>query len=475
MLEAQKCLGCGDRLEMRQVGELATCLSCGSSYVKLKETIEEVADHRFLPCKISESQARSNSNAKGEAELVYLPFWVIRGELGTTFIASTYKESFFALRKKAQKGSVTDEPAIFVPACRTELALGQSLPIALDEEFDGCYTLTEGETQPFDVSALQNGHWFSGSKSQKRAVTEAVRHLNTLHRIAVEQRHQEQDIHFEHSENIKKTYLMHRPFWVFRNSEETVAVDAHSGAVLKQHIEEKVSYGASFRAGRIYTLGRFALGLGGAFACLLPAFWAGFLDEERKFFVLLMSSLALLFFTRVFMFAIYSPYKILSAQPRARIAGVFIPRLRHHAFDDPDSMFWSTVLFFYLPLVALPLLFLKLGVVTSDMSLLGMAAAVGLIMEVSAILPFVPLIAACCFVCLAVFMFLKGVWRHVLRLDEPNSTRFLGLYSFGELFVVLMRMFLTFLIALPMLGFPIILGAEVFLLPGLKTIVSWFF
>ena len=40
-MKAQKCLACGDTIALRKDGDLATCLSCGSSYVRKKETLEK--------------------------------------------------------------------------------------------------------------------------------------------------------------------------------------------------------------------------------------------------------------------------------------------------------------------------------------------------------------------------------------------------------------------------------------------------
>ncbi len=322
-MDAQKCLGCGSRIELREEGDLATCLSCGSSYVKRKERLEEVVDHRYLECRCSDTEALAKGGGGADPELVYLPFWVFVGRFETEFTLSRYSETFFSVTRTEKKGTLDNETVISVPACRTENALGLSLPLASSTPLNRCYTLKEGETREFSSESWEVGHWFVGAKSQERALTEARRFVHSRQRLAIEDKFSELDVRFAEGEEIRKIYLVHRPFWVMRGKERTEVVDAHTGELVNFDRGEAVSHIAAFRANRAYTLGRVAVGFVGACLCLGPALLGTFFSEGLRLALLVPTSLAMLFFMRLFIFGLYSPYRLMARHPSVRKVTAF--------------------------------------------------------------------------------------------------------------------------------------------------------
>lgn len=465
-MKAQKCLACGDTIALRKDGDLATCLSCGSSYVRKKETLEKVEEHFFLPVRFEEAEVHSKGEAGAEAQLVFLPFWAFSGSYATKFVSSSFKETVFSLARRSTEGRVEDDSVVYIPACRTEPSLGQSIPVAMSKEFDRCYLLQEGEPQKFDRSALQSGHWFSGSKSEERAREEAARYIDNLHRIRIEKEYGGADIRYTFEHSIQSARLIHRPFWVLRGKKKTVVVDAFSGEVLEPGPEQAVQYTANFRANRLYTTLRFALGLGGAFLCLAPAFAATFLSRIPQGILLTLSSIALLFCMRVFIFAIYSPYRIMVQDPGTNEMGVFRLRMFSRRFDDPDGAFWMCFIGFFLPMVIVPLCLFYSGLITPGVSFLGILASLGAVAYVWGSLPFLPIV---------VFgsMIASGVAEYIFRENDIKTAhsvvtnQWLGVPAF---LIVVIRTLLTFLISIPILLFGLMVDFEVLFLPAIKSL-----
>lgn len=466
-MDAQKCLGCGSRIELREEGDLATCLSCGSSYVKRKERLEEVVDHRYLECRCSDTEALAKGGGGADPELVYLPFWVFVGRFETEFTLSRYSETFFSVTRTEKKGTLDNETVISVPACRTENALGLSLPLASSTPLNRCYTLKEGETREFSSESLEVGHWFVGAKSQERALTEARRFVHSRQRLAIEDKFSELDVRFAEGEEIRKIYLVHRPFWVMRGKERTEVVDAHTGELVNFDRGEAVSHIAAFRANRAYTLGRVAVGFVGACLCLGPALLGTFFSEGLRLALLVPTSLAMLFFMRLFIFGLYSPYRLMARHPSVRKVGVFTLRFSKKGVDDPDLVFWGCTLFLFCPLIGLPLGLLSAQLYTGQAAtLLGAIVQIQLLIEVSAFLSFIPAI-------LVAGLFLSALKNYILREGQTankNSrvtTRWLGIPA---LFTVAIRGLATLVIAVPMLVYALVLDAELVFWPAIKSI-----
>ncbi|MCA9775267.1 MAG: hypothetical protein KC800_01065 [Candidatus Eremiobacteraeota bacterium] len=467
-MNAQKCRGCGSRIELREEGDLATCLSCGSSYIKRKERLEEVGDHRFLECRCSETEAIAKGEGGADVELVYLPFWVFVGRFETKFTLSRYTETFFSVTRTQENGSLDNDTVISVPACRTEMALGLSLPLASSTPLNRCYTLDEGETREFSQESLQTGHWFVGAKSQERALTEARRFVHSRQRLAIEDKFSELDIRFEESEEIRARYLVHRPFWVLRGKERTEVVDAHTGELVTLDKGETVSHIAAFRANRAYTLGRVAVGFVGACLCLGPALLGTLFSEGLRLALLIPTSFAMLLFMRIFIFGLYSPYRLMARHPSIRKVGVFNLRFSKKGVDDPDLVFWGCTLFLFCPLIGLPLALLASQLYTGQATatLLGAFVQIQLLIEVSAFLSFVPAI-------LVAGLFISAFKNYIFREGQTANkhsrvtTRWFGIPA---LFTVAIRGLVTLVIAIPMLIYAVILDAELVFWPAIKAI-----
>ena len=465
-MKAQKCLACGDSIVLRKDGDLATCLSCGSSYVRKKEALEKVEEHFFLPIRFEEMDIRSKGEAGAEAHLVFLPFWALSGSYSTKFVSSSFKETLFGLGRRATEGRIEDDSIVYIPACRTEPSLGQSIPVAMNKEFDRCYRLQEGEPEKFDRSALGSGHWYSGSKSEERAREEATRYIDNLHRIRIEKEYGGADIRYNFESSIASARLLHRPFWVLRGKKKTVVVDAFSGEVLEPGPEQAVQYTANFRANRFYTTLRFAIGLGGAFLCLIPAFLATFLSHIPQGILLTLSSLVLLFCMRVFIFAIFSPYRVMVQDPGTNEMGVFYFRPFSRRFDDPDGVFWTCFIGFFLPMVIVPLGLFYSGLITPGVSFLGILASLGAIAYVWGSLPFVPIV---------VFgsMIASGGAEYIFRENDIKTAHSVitnNLLGVPAFLIVLIRTFLTLLISVPILLFGLLVDFEVLFLPAIKAL-----
>ena len=466
-MDAQKCLGCGARIELREEGDLATCLSCGSSYIKRKERLEEVVDHRYLECRCSDTEAIAKGEGGSDTELVYLPFWVFVGRFETEFTLSRYTETFFSVTRTQRNGTLDNETVISVPACRTESALGLSLPLASSTPLNRCYTLLEGETQEFSPESLQTGHWFVGGKSQERALTEARRFVHSRQRLAIEDKFSELDVRFTEREEIHKVYLVHRPFWVMRGKERTEVVDAHTSELIGLDRGETVSHIAAFRANRAYTLGRVAAGFIGACLCLGPALLGTFLSEGLRLALLVPTSLVMLFCMRLFVFGLYSPYRLMARHPSIRKVGVFTLRFSKKGVDDPDLVFWGCTLFLFCPLIGLPLGILFAQLYTGQaVTLLGAFVQIQLLIEVGAFLSFIPAI-------LVAGLFISALKNYIFREGQAAdkhsrvTTRWLGIPA---LFTVAIRGLATLVIALPMLVYAVILDAELVFWPAIKAL-----
>jgi hypothetical protein len=465
-MKTHSCLACGDSIALRKDGDLATCLSCGSSYVRKKETLEKVEEHFFLPVCVEEAEVYSKGEVGAVAQLVFLPFWALSGSYLTKFVSCDFKEALLSLERRSTEGRVEDDSIVYIPACRTEPSLGQSIPVAMSKEFDRCYLLKEGEPQKFDRSALQSGHWYSGSKSEDRAREEAARYIGNLHRIRIEKEYGGADIRYTFQHSIQTARLIHRPFWVLRGHKKTVVVDAFSGEVLEPGPEQAVQYTANFRANRFYTTLRFGLGFGGAFLCLIPAFAATFLSRTPQGVLLTLSSLALLFCMRVFIFAIFSPYRMMVQDPGTNKMGVFHLRMFSRRFDDPDGVFWACFVGFFLPMVIVPLCLLYSGLITPGVSFLGILASLGTVAYLWGSLPLIPLV---------VFgsMIASGVAEYILRENDIKTAhsvvtnQWLGVPAF---LIVVIRTLLTLLISIPILLFGLMVDFEVLFLPAIKSL-----
>lgn len=467
-MRAQSCPGCGARIVLREEGNLATCLSCGSSYLKRNEALERVADHRYLEARVDEATARGKRPGAIEAELVFLPFWVIQGRFKTEYTLSRYKESFFSVTRTLEHGAVDNKAVISVPACRTESALGFSLPLASSVPLTRCHLLLEGAPVQLDRTVLATGHWFSGTKNQERAVAEARRFVMSRHRLTVEGKFPETDIRWADRDDVSSVYLVHRPFWVFRDLRDGGAVDAHTGELvaLEREQEQAVSHSTSFRANRLYTMGRVAAGFVGACLCLAPALLASFMGDVYRLAILVPSSLALLFFLRLFVFGLYSPYKLMSRHPSVHKVGVFTPRIAFKGFDDPDSVFWGCTVFLYLPLVVLPLVLFASQLATDQAwTVLGLGVVAYALTQVGGVLPLVPL-------AVVGYLLISAVKNYVMRVDDRSGKHSVSTASwFGipALFVVVVRALITLTIAVPMLAYALILDALVLVWPALKA------